>query len=805
MPELKKTDGRDQGIPETPKYLRCFLFHGCELRRWREGDEQVMGVCPFCSADGKFGVETATGRWQCFVCGRSGNPVSFLRQLWEASAEGTEEGSYESLAADRRLLRPETLREWGVVRSLTTGEWLVPGYTQAGKLAQLYSYETPDGGKKPILKATAGMNHQMFMPMGGEGAYLDPRKKETWCCEGPWDAMAVWELLGQGKRVEGGLRPTSTREVSLLSEVDVVGIPGANVFAEAWAGGPLFAGRRVTLFPDSDHSRLRCAPCKKTWSAVRTTGGIHENACPVCHGVLSGPVVDGAGVAGARRTVDLFSRSESPPAEIAYLRWHGKDAEEGYDPKLKSGYDCRDYLTDPSAWTGGRFGYADEGDGAASLSGRLARLECLLQKLEPTPAGWVRGGRRRGSAEVELTPCDDWATLVNYWRQALDWIDGLDLALSVMFASVISTKTVGSPLWFMIISPPSSGKTTLAEALAVARKYVYCVSELTSVHSGYKSDKEGTEDHGMIPKIKDKTFIIKDGDTLRNNPARDRILAQLRDLYDCTSRVHYGHGVSRDYDDVRVTFLLCGTDSLRELDGSELGERFLSCRIMDGIDEEFERGVARRVFHRAVSSVKVEVDGKPETRQTPEMVAARAATGGYVEYLRENAAELLGQVEVPADVEDRIIDLGTFVAYMRARPSRKQEEAESREFIARLVEQHARLAVCLAAVLCRRTVDDEVMRRVRKVSLDSSKGRTLDLCRLLHRVGRTGAGLTALANGTGHGEEKEEKLLRFLRRLKAVEYFRPDGDKGGLSSHPRWRLSPGMQRLFDAVLGLGGV
>jgi hypothetical protein len=145
---------------------------------------------------------------------------------------------------------------------------------------------------------------------------------------------------------------------------------------------------------------------------------------------------------------------------------------------------------------------------------------------------------------------------------------------------------------------------------------------------------------------------------------------------------------------------------------------------------------------------------------------------------------------------------GEFVAHMRARPSKSQDEVTEREFSSRLVEQFARLTVCLAAVLNRPTADEEVMRRVRQCALDTASGRTMDVVRLLARVGRDGTEVPALAVWTGETDDKVRALLRFLRRIRVVERF--ERKLVGLATKSHWRLHPHMAELYRKVVDDGG-
>ena len=138
--------------------------------------------------------------------------------------------------------------------------------------------------------------------------------------------------------------------------------------------------------------------------------------------------------------------------------------------------------------------------------------------------------------------------------------------------------------------------------------------------------------------------------------------------------------------------------------------------------------------------------------------------------------------------------LGKFVAYLRARPSKKQAEDAHRELSTRLCIQLTKLAYSLAVVLNKQVIDAEVMARVRQVAFDSAKGRTLTLLRRMHLRGTVGENLGGLVAHTGHDRREEEALLKFLRRIKAVERYT-------LKNCQQWRLSPRLVRLWKEVHG----
>ncbi len=747
MPKAKTTK-------DLPAQLKPFSFHGVEFNEI--GDEQATAECPFCGKS-KFYVSIEKGLWQCKVCASGsdkggGNIYTFLNLLWEMGGKNSQ--GYADFAKQRKLLNADTLVEWGVVKSPLTGEWLVPAFNLEGKLNNLYRYtkmveKQKDGTWKEwmALQCTAGLKHSLH----GYNLF-DKDKPEVWVCEGPWDGMAAWEILRSAKTSEDGLMFTGTPSVSLLANINILATPGANVFNADWA--KLLPGKKVTFPFDSDHPLTQ----------------------------PSGNTLVPVGFAGVKRNSEILASAEEPPESIHYLDW----GPEGYDPDLPDGTDIRDVLAEEPG-----------------IQPRLAALANILEAIVPIPQEWLGGrtpeAKAKGKVDLALITCFSWTELIKAWRKAMKWTEGLDRALSVMLASVVSTKAVGDQLWVKIIGPASCGKSTLCEAISSNREYVIAKSTITGFHSGYKTDRDGEDDSSLTAQLYDKTLVTKDGDTLIQSPNLGVILSQARDIYDRNSRTHYGNKMGKDYHGLSMTWILCGTSSLRSLDQSELGERFLDCVIMEGIDDELEDEILIRVANRAEASMSLE-SGKDQTSHTDaEMTKAIQMTGGFVTHLRQSAKSLLDAVVIPPDAMSKLIRLGKFVAYMRARPSKRQDETAEREFAARLVSQHVRLAKCMGAVLGVKRVDEEVMRRVHRTSFDTARGKTMTIIKCLYGWGREVGADTKTVAMSSHGSEPEErKLLRFLRQIGAVELFKVKAGPG-MSARDRWRLTEKMETLYSNV------
>ncbi len=255
--------------------------------------------------------------------------------------------------------------------------------------------------------------------------------------------------------------------------------------------------------------------------------------------------------------------------------------------------------------------------------------------------------------------------------------------------------------------------------------------------------------------------------------------------------------MSKDHENYRTTIIICGTGSLGKLDSSELGERCLDCTIVDAIDDDEEDKILMKVLDREDRNLSLG-KGSGSTTDPPEIEKAKAMTGGYVQYLRENAELLRSRVSISQDNKWKIGRMAKFVSYMRARPSSRQEAAEEREFSSRLGSQLLRLAKCLAVVMNKKEVDKEVMRRVLKVAKDTSKGITLNLANHLYYDYPEGAEIGTLAMRMNTSDYHVGRLLNFLQGIGAVSRFHKKSRR--VRNKKKWKLSPRVEKLFEEIM-----
>lgn len=761
-------DSNGTGTSDRIDPLRFFPYYGLNLEQ-RQGTAQAVADCPFCAKEAKLyvGLEDLDskhykGGWECKSCNAKGNAHSFIQRLWEVSKAATLESQYMALAEERGLLYYDTLARWGCALSILTGEWIIPAYNAAGKVNQLYRYinaQGKDGKWRKVLMGGPGLNPGLF-----NGAALSGKAGEkvkfVHVSEGPWDGMALEEIMLRTKEgVDGSLSTTATAGLSLLGKSCVVAVPGANVWRANWCS--LLGNKSVRLYYDNDHLRINAD---------------------------NGQKAEGAGSLGVKRVVSALANAATPAEEVHYVCWSG-NAEQQWNEDLPNGYDLRDL-------------FSQEGD----LRGRVGVLESLQRLLTPVPGEWVQQDKNAKSGKIVLEPipCESWQKLDNAWRKAMKWTEDLRGALLCMFSVTCAVPIMGEKLWMKIVGPPSCGKTTLCEAISVARNFVLPKDTFSGITSGYQVDKEGSENLSLLLKIDGKTLAIKDADTILQHPNKGQILSQFRGLFDGAFRVQYNNKMSMDQDNINTGVILCGTSSLRVLDDSELGQRFLDYEIMSGVNLQLENEINCRSLNHFRHMMSESPLCNGEGSDTPEKTYAKRLTGGYVEYLRKNIERLIKRVEMEDTALEHCNSCGKFVAYFRSRPSGKQSEEVHRELSTRLVLQTAKLAYALAAVLGKNSVDKEIQERLRRVALNTARGRTLDIGRYLYIVGEDGAETKALAVYLGDTEDKVRALLRFLKRIGVVTQFEYYGNDGLGQKRWRWRLTETVKTLYAHLMDPNG-
>ena len=762
-----------------PDRLRPYTFHGVDLT---QKGSHAIGDCPFCGKEGKFSVDIATGLWRCFVCGGGtnnggGNGLVFIRLLYERSCLQNRPESPVSRPngpdGKRAALGPQNAAT-GLVGSPRANS--VPFLDAVAADRLLLSPETAAAwGVCRAADGTwlvPGYNHEGRL----DQVYrrINVREKDEWV----WRLLPTPGIWPEGKAHALHLPATDfdpARPNVIICEgpwdgmvlwevwdrgqghnTNIIAVPGCNVWRDEWT--QLCKGKCVTLMFDSDHPK------------VHTPG--HKSR------------------AGYDGMVRVAKRLSGVAASVQWVRW----GPEGYDLTRPSGWDVRDHLSE--------------------ATDRNKALAELLAKVQPAPADWfisMQAPSANGIAlhptSVEAQPCHTWAKCEAAWIAAMRWRQELSDGLAVLLAVCASTQQGGNQLFVDFIGSPGSAKTTICKGLLVSHHCIH-LENVTKLVSGFKLPDDSTKDCSFISRANGKTWITCEFDTLGSSPEYRQLMGKMRRIFDGETSTTYGNSdKDRVYTAMRTPWIRAGTQRMMDHDQSQLGDRFMRFIINDPDNNE-RREIARSAIQSERSAMMETVNSTAGSMVDAKTRLAHALTGGYVDWLRANVEERLGQIELPTDTEDRCIDLAELSSDMRARPTeskRRIEEYDIKEMPSRLARQNVRLASCLAVVLNKNLVDLDIMRIVRRVALDTAHGHSLNIARWLCSPNPKAGGRTyqecgglmegTLATWTGMSPDRLLNYLVFLQKIDVLQLRRTPQSSGS------WLLTGRVYDLYLRVIG----
>lgn len=424
---------------------------------------------------------------------------------------------------------------------------------------------------------------------------------------------------------------------------------------------------------------------------------------------------------------------------------------------------------------------------------RSDQVNRIMDWLIEVPQDWIEPVSPSDDlVEIETIDCTSYGELLEAWKTAFKWRQDMDDVLSVMLAVTASTLQQGDQLFLMVISNASGGKTEFCDGLT-SSKQCYQLEQLTGFFSGVK-DKEGN-DYSLITRVNKTCMVTSEGDVMMNNPQFSQIMAQQRRIFDGKASATYKTLLEdRFYEGLRLTWIIAGTHAIMERDQASLGDRFLKI-VMDSPSDKMRREIQNRISQTALDSVRQEAEGG-KTKEG-KIREAQSKTGGYVDWLRANTSKLR-DIEVDDDYLTLCEDLAQLVAILRVRPPKNEHMEVTVEEPNRLTHQFVRLMVCLSLVLNKDKVDDEVMRRVTKVGLDTGRGVVLEILRLLHNSPNA-LRVRDVSDYTERTEDYCRKLLRFLAKIDVVVNVSPS-DKGQFPpKKPLWTLSDRLTKLCNGI------
>ncbi len=289
-------------------------------------------------------------------------------------------------------------------------------------------------------------------------------------------------------------------------------------------------------------------------------------------------------------------------------------------------------------------------------------------------------------------------------------------ALKIMFATVLSTKATGEPLWIYIIGPAGCGKTMLLMSLDGSRKCIFR-SNISShaLISGFK----GSYDPSLLPKLNGKCCIWKDFTEILSKKSyeKDDIYSTLRGAYDGHVIKSWGNNVIREYPDLHFSMLAGVTPAVHGDKKASLGERFLKYEIYGARKENVEEQI-----HAAIRSMTFENQQRKELQQAAKSFLSR---------------EVDSVPEIPRWVIDRVVALAQIISLLRASSEREMFGDRSvlykpaSEVGTRLAKQLLKLGQFLALVMGREQVSYKEYKLMEKVGFDTSIKTHLEILKII--------------------------------------------------------------------------
>lgn len=156
--------------------------------------------CPKCESD-SFSVNVKTGVAQCFSCGVRLNHISYLTEVWSTWLEHTPEEYYEEIS-EARGISVETLTEAGLAYDSYRNRWLLPYKNPFSKQLKNLGTFTTSGDKAYVVYKCPNDTEQfplvLYCPIHAIGVAMTAPPSVV-VCEGEWDALAMIDLLGEGR------------------------------------------------------------------------------------------------------------------------------------------------------------------------------------------------------------------------------------------------------------------------------------------------------------------------------------------------------------------------------------------------------------------------------------------------------------------------------------------------------------------------------------------------------------------------------------------------------------------------------
>jgi hypothetical protein len=404
----------------------------------------------------------------------------------------------------------------------------------------------------------------------------------------------------------------------------------------------------------------------------------------------------------------------------------------------------------------------------------IALDEACRQRPAPSPAKTMRRDGEGDFSEKVTQLSDLQARITSFLL-----LNDPDL-LPVLLGAMASHCFQGTPVWLLIVAPPSGTKTELIVALANVPQ-VYFLSEVTA-HTFASGLNPPGEDPSLLARLTNEVLLLKDFTSLLELPHDERqgILAQLREIYDGKYTKKWGTGKRLDWEG-RLGFLAGVTPIIDSYHSvmNMLGERFLLLRVLQPDRQE----MAKKALKNATK--------EGEMRRT-----LRALMHGFLTSLPDEPPS------VPATLCEQLATIADFVTRCRSGVvrdgyRRELEYAPEPEMPARLAKQLFELLRGVALVCGHQEATQEDYDRIARVALDCIPAARRTVLRTIATLRAMEAGALTTAKVAQTAQYSTAAVRRALEDLQALGILHVT--KGGQSVADKWQPRQEWHAALDTL------
>ena len=308
----------------------------------------------------------------------------------------------------------------------------------------------------------------------------------------------------------------------------------------------------------------------------------------------------------------------------------------------------------------------------------------------------------------DITMDDIIAEIGKTYKLNKNYVDTINLVL----ATIISSKLPGdNNVWLLLVGPVGSGKS-LACHLAADSNRVLWEATLTAkgLCSGWGAQTRGTDPSilARIERLRHCCLIVDDLTQVLTSLDRDQVFSILRNSYLGKYRHTFGNG-SREYL-CNYSFVAGVTHAIKEVSFSDLGERFLNYNVYESENPEVVSEFA----------MNAQYFGKEDTSSTKQLIA------NFINRDWDITKENL-YPKIPKWFRERIKPLARLIGILRTKVRRYETGTRFNQLIYkpvvetgnRAAVQMDKLAVTLALIQDKQTIDEEIYELIKTVALNT--------------------------------------------------------------------------------------